>query len=48
MVYIPDQRFRIFDTPGTDSQTNALGYALVLKKTLTSLPLNMVLIQAKF
>lgn len=48
ITYFPNSMFRIYDTPGTDSQTQATHNAMVLRVSLTNLPLNLVLIQAKF
>lgn len=44
----PAEMFRIYDTPGTDSQSNATEHAMVLRASLTKLPLNLIMIQAKF
>lgn len=48
ITYFPDSMFRIYDTPGTDSLRKATEHAYVLRASLTNLPLNLVLIQAKF
>jgi len=48
VVFFPAEMFRIYDTPGTDSHENAIGHAMVLRASLTKLPLNLIMIQAKF
>lgn len=48
VIHLPGKRFRIYDTPGSDSSKDALEHALVLRASLTNLPLNLILIQAKF
>ena len=40
--------FRIYDTPGTTSNKNALEHAKILRASLTCIPLNLIIIQVKF
>lgn len=48
MSYFPEGKFRIYDTPGSNSTEKAYEHALILRASLTRLPLNLILIQAKF
>lgn len=47
VVYIQQNGFRMYDTPGTDSVSDALHNALILRASLTCLPINLIMISAK-
>lgn len=47
VFYVQKGAFRIYDTPGTDSSKEALQHALVLRASLTNLPLNLIMINVK-
>lgn len=38
----------MYDTPGTDSEENTLECALLLRASLIGLPINLIMINAKF
>jgi hypothetical protein len=37
----------MYDTPGTDSVTDALHNAMILRASLTCLPINLIMVTAK-
>jgi predicted GTPase len=47
VVYIENKKFRMYDTPGTDSTADALHHAMILRASLTNLPINLIMVSAK-
>jgi GTPase SAR1 family protein len=47
VAYVSSGGFRMYDTPGTDSVSEALHHALILRASLTTLPINLIIVTAK-
>lgn len=44
VVFVPGDSFRVYDTPGTNSVNESLQHAMILRASLTSLPVNLLMI----
>jgi predicted GTPase len=48
VAYTEPNKFRMYDSPGTDSVSDALHLALILRTSLTCLSINLVIVSVKF